>query len=113
MSDELSRFESLAGRLNSYQYHVFRSMVILIIVVKRGYFSYMVPVAQEKFIYVIPSYLSFALDKHIILAVASLVIASFLLPGGKTAHSIFKIPLQHDETSICFFDKRSERAELI
>ena len=36
-----------------------------------------------------------------------------LLFGGKTAHSVFKIPLQLDESSVCFFDKRSERAELI
>jgi len=31
----------------------------------------------------------------------------------ETAHSVFKIPLKPDETSVCFFDKRSERAELI
>ena len=44
---------------------------------------------------------------------ASSRIASLLLPGGKTAHSVFKIPLQPDQTSVCYFDKRSERADLI
>jgi len=36
-----------------------------------------------------------------------------LLPGGKTAHLVFKIPLQPDEKSVCFFDKIYEHAELI
>jgi len=36
-----------------------------------------------------------------------------LLPSGKTAYSDFKIPLQPYETSLCSFDKRFERAELI
>jgi len=51
--------------------------------------------------------------KCIVLAVASSRIASLLLPGGKTTHSVFKILLQPDETSVCFFDKRSEHAKLI
>jgi len=55
----------------------------------------------------------FRSDKRIVLAVVSSGIASLLLTGGKTAHSVFKILLQPDEMSICFFDKRSERAELI
>jgi len=52
-------------------------------------------------------------EKHIVLAVASSGIASLLLPGGKTSHSVFKIPLQPDEMSVYYFDKRSERADLI
>jgi len=55
----------------------------------------------------------FRSEKHMVLAVASSGIASLLLPGGKTAHSVFKIPLQADETSVCYFDKRSEHADLI
>jgi len=55
----------------------------------------------------------FRSEKIIVLAVASSEIASLLLPGGKIAHSIFKIPLQPDKTSICYFDKSSERADLI
>jgi len=55
----------------------------------------------------------FRLDKHIVLVVASLGIASLLLPEGKTAHSVLKIPLHPDETSVCYFDKRSEHADFI
>ena len=36
-----------------------------------------------------------------------------MLPGGKTAHSVFKIPLQPDETSVCYYDKRPECTDLI
>ena len=55
----------------------------------------------------------FQSDKCIVLDAASLGIATLLLPSGKTAHSVFKIPLQLDEMSVCFFDKRSEHVELI
>jgi len=52
----------------------------------------MVAGAQEKLICGIPSY-KFRSDKHIVLAGASSGITSLLLPGGKTAYSVFKIPL--------------------
>ena len=55
----------------------------------------------------------FLFDNHIVLAVVSSGIASLLLPGEKTTHSIFKMPLQPNKMSVCFFDKRSERAKLI
>uniref|UniRef100_K3Y356 ATP-dependent DNA helicase n=1 Tax=Setaria italica TaxID=4555 RepID=K3Y356_SETIT len=38
-------------------------------------------------------------EKHIILAVASSGVAALLLPGGRTAHSRFKIPIAIDESS--------------
>ena len=49
----------------------------------------------------------------IVLSVASSGIASFLLPFGKTAHSVFKILIGVDETSICSISKQSELAQLI
>jgi hypothetical protein len=36
-----------------------------------------------------------------------------LLPGGRTAHSRFKIPLQIDDESICDIKKGTILAELI
>jgi hypothetical protein len=45
--------------------------------------------------------------------VASSGIASLLLPGGKTAHSKFKIPIPIFESSICKIDKGSDLAELL
>ena len=47
------------------------------------------------------------------LSVASSGIAALLLPFGKTAHSMFKIPIDADETSICSISKQSELAQLI
>lgn len=47
------------------------------------------------------------------MTVASSGIASLLLPGGRTAHSKFKIPIPTLESSTCGIDKGSDRAELL
>ncbi|XP_042055739.1 uncharacterized protein LOC121800221 [Salvia splendens] len=49
----------------------------------------------------------------IVLNVASSGIASLLLPGGRTAHSRFKIPINPNEDSICNIKQGSALAELI
>lgn len=50
----------------------------------------------------------------IVLCVASSGIASLLLPGGRTAHSMFKIPIDLlSDTSICSITKESLRADLL
>src|SRR4051812_13280716 len=51
--------------------------------------------------------------KKIVLPVASSGIASLLLPGGRTAHSRFKIPVPTLETSICNINKKDDLAELL
>ncbi|XP_058776053.1 uncharacterized protein LOC131650355 [Vicia villosa] len=51
--------------------------------------------------------------KKIVLPVASSGIASLLLPGGRTAHSRFKIPVPTLETSICNIEKQDDLAELL
>jgi ATP-dependent DNA helicase PIF1 len=50
---------------------------------------------------------------EIVLAVASSGIASLLIPGGRTAHSRFGIPLNVDEYSTCGIDTNDDLAELI
>lgn len=52
-------------------------------------------------------------EGHIVLNVASSGIASLLLPGGKTAHSKFKIPVPALENSTCNIDQGSELAGLL
>ena len=47
------------------------------------------------------------------MAVASSGIASLLLPGGRTAHSRFKIPLTVMNTTICSIKKGTDLAQLI
>ncbi|XP_017239653.1 uncharacterized protein LOC108212437 [Daucus carota subsp. sativus] len=49
----------------------------------------------------------------IVLPVASSGIAATLMPGGRTAHSRFKIPIVLDEFSICGIGSKSDIAELI
>lgn len=52
-------------------------------------------------------------ESRIVLAVASSGIASLLLPGGRTAHSRFKIPLLFDEVATCRIKKGTHLARLI
>ena len=50
---------------------------------------------------------------EIVLNVASSGIASLLLPGGRTTHSWFKIPINVTEDSFCCIKQGSSLAELI
>ncbi|XP_050121397.1 uncharacterized protein LOC126599088 [Malus sylvestris] len=50
---------------------------------------------------------------HIILAIATSGIAATILPGGRTSHSRFKIPLSPDASSTCSISIQSDLAELI
>lgn len=51
--------------------------------------------------------------EKIVLCVASSGITSLLLPGGRTSHSRFKIPLNIHENSSCCVSKNSELAGLL
>ncbi|KAL0439093.1 UNVERIFIED_CONTAM: hypothetical protein Slati_2392300 [Sesamum latifolium] len=50
---------------------------------------------------------------HIVITKATSGIAATLLPGGRTAHSRFKIALMSKTDSFCKIDKQSDLAELI
>ncbi|KAL8105984.1 hypothetical protein AgCh_029703 [Apium graveolens] len=52
-------------------------------------------------------------ERKIVLPVAGSGIAAVLLPGGRTAHSRFKIPLDIDEQSSCGLKNGTDIAELI
>ncbi|KAI3879717.1 hypothetical protein MKX03_028415 [Papaver bracteatum] len=52
-------------------------------------------------------------QSKVVLAVASSGIASLLLPGGRTAHSIFKIPISLKENSTCDVSENTQLAQLI
>ena len=52
-------------------------------------------------------------DNDIATAVASLGIASLLLPGGRTAHSRFKIPINLTEDSLCQIPRQSDEDKLL
>ena len=52
-------------------------------------------------------------QEKIVLCVASSGIAALLLKGGRTAHSMFKIPLDIKENGNCPISKQSQLAEVI
>ena len=52
-------------------------------------------------------------EGEIVLTVASSGIASLLIPGGKTAHSRFSIPLNITEDSACNIKQGSQLADLL
>ncbi|XP_028796091.1 ATP-dependent DNA helicase PIF1-like [Neltuma alba] len=52
-------------------------------------------------------------QSKIVLTVASSGIAATLLPSGRTAHSRFAIPIQVNETSMCFISQGSPLAKLL
>jgi len=47
------------------------------------------------------------------IAVASSGIAASIMPGGRTAHSRFKIPIKLEDNSVCNFTKQSGTAALL
>jgi len=56
----------------------------------------------------------FRAQGDIVLCVASSGIAALLLPGGRTAHSMFKIPVDNlTSESFCSIPKNTQRAELL
>lgn len=55
----------------------------------------------------------FRSESKVVLNVASSGIASLLLPGGRTAHSQFEIPLVLNESSCCNIKQGSMKAELL
>jgi AAA+ superfamily predicted ATPase len=52
-------------------------------------------------------------ERMIVLCVASSGIASLLLPGGRTAHSRFKIPIELSAESLCAMSANSIHADLL
>ncbi|XP_025625339.1 uncharacterized protein [Arachis hypogaea] len=52
-------------------------------------------------------------EKRIVINVASSGIASLLLPGGKTAHSMFNISVELTEDTVCRIKKDSAKAEVV
>ncbi len=52
-------------------------------------------------------------EGKIVLCVASSGITALLLSGGHTAHSMFKIPIDIHEDSVCAITKNSDYADLM
>ncbi|RYR62191.1 uncharacterized protein [Arachis hypogaea] len=52
-------------------------------------------------------------EKKIVINITSSGIASLLLPGGKTMHSMFNIPVELIEDTVCRIQKDSAKAEVV
>ncbi|XP_057746540.1 uncharacterized protein LOC130965797 [Arachis stenosperma] len=52
-------------------------------------------------------------EKMIVINVASSGIASLLLPSSKMAHSMFNIPVELTEDTVCWIEKDSAKAEVV
>jgi hypothetical protein len=49
----------------------------------------------------------------IAVATATSRIATSIMPGGRTAHSVFKIPINITDGSICKFSKQNDTTDLL
>jgi ATP-dependent DNA helicase PIF1 len=52
-------------------------------------------------------------QNKIAVAIAASGVAASILPGGRTAHSCFKIPLTIDDGAVCSFTKQSGTTKLL
>ncbi|XP_019193106.1 PREDICTED: uncharacterized protein LOC109187373 [Ipomoea nil] len=70
---------------------------------------------EQRFVYdtVLSSTAALRSERKIVLNVASSGIASLLMPGGRTAHSRFAIPIVVNEDSTCNISQGSDLAELL
>jgi hypothetical protein len=103
----------ILSQLNSEQRYIY-DVVIQSVYDKTGecFFVYGYGRTRKTFLWIaIISHLHS--EKLIVLAVASLGVASLLLPGGRTAHSRFKIPIAVDESSMCHIKRGTFLADLI
>ncbi|XP_010497251.1 PREDICTED: uncharacterized protein LOC104774316, partial [Camelina sativa] len=110
---ELADHNSLFATLNKEQREVYDA-VIESVIEKKGklFFVYGPGGTGKTFLYktIISRLRS---EKKIVLPVASSGIAALLLPGGRTAHSRFKIPLNALDDTMCNINKGTFVAELI
>nr|XP_043614567.1 ATP-dependent DNA helicase PIF1-like [Erigeron canadensis] len=110
---EAAEHEQLYASLNSDQHSIYEQ-VLKSVHTKTGgfYFVYGPGGTGKTFLYkaIITRLRSEGL---IVLAVASSGIAALLLPGGRTAHSRFVIPVELFETSTCGIKQNTHLAELM
>jgi len=108
-----SRETELATNLNYGQLQAFNTIVATVLDNRPGFFFVSGYGGTGK------TYLWRCIVSHlrsqgkIVLTVASSGVASLLLPGGRTAHSRFKIPCDLDDSSVCDIKRGTMLAELI
>ncbi|KAK4513103.1 uncharacterized protein ATC70_000141 [Mucor velutinosus] len=107
---EAFSYQQKYAQMNATQKHVFETITSSI---NSSHFYLQGPAGTGKtFIY---NTLCHFYRSHgkIVLCVASSGIAALLLPGGRTSHSRFAIPLNIHEQSVCAIKKNDDLADLI
>jgi ATP-dependent DNA helicase PIF1 len=107
---EREQFEQVASSLNPEQRHAFDTVIGTVLDNRSDlFFVEGAAGAGKTFLY---SALCHCLraDSKIVFCVASSGIAALLLPGGRTAHSAFRIPIDIEETSTCSIGKSTQLA---
>ncbi|XP_072065697.1 uncharacterized protein [Arachis hypogaea] len=99
-------------KLNEEQMVVYDKIIDCVSNKRHGFlFVYGFGGTRKTFLYrVLSARLRF--EKKIVINVASSGITSLLLPGGKTAHSMFNIPVELTEDTVCRIKKDSPKAEV-
>jgi hypothetical protein len=106
--------EKLVGNLNSEQYKAFKMIRDAVLNNKGGLFFVSGYGGTGKTYLWNAIVTTIRAYKKIVLTVASSGVASLLLPGGRTAHSRFKIPCDLvDDATVCDIKRGSMLAELI
>ncbi|XP_042970258.1 uncharacterized protein LOC122302876 [Carya illinoinensis] len=99
--------------LNSKQRHVYNSVLGNVLSNEAATFFVDGPGGTEK-IFLYKALLAAVRSRKLVtLATASSGVAASILPGGRTAHSRFKIPLDTDEHNMCCVNKQSAIAKLL
>nr|GEU65446.1 putative PIF1 DNA helicase/replication protein A1-like protein [Tanacetum cinerariifolium] len=113
MDEEWARFTTLYSGLNSQQRVVYDNIMLAVNENNgRLFFVYRSRGTGKTYLWKTIIVWIRSMGK-IVLSVASSGIASLLLPGGQTAHSRFRIPLELDNESCCGIDVVSDLACLI
>jgi len=112
-SSDLLATPDLLSTLNAGQLHAFNSITTTVANNEPGFFfvSGYGGTGKTYLWRCIVSYLR--AQNKIVLTVASSGVAALLLPGGRTAHSRFKIPCDLDDASVCDIRRGTMLAELI
>ncbi|KAH0611538.1 uncharacterized protein H6S33_010803 [Morchella sextelata] len=110
---EAHSYETGVGQLNADQLNCFNTIIQGVENPANAHFFLQGPAGTGKtFLYkVLCNY--FRAQNKIVLCVASSGIAAQLLPGGRTSHSRFKIPIVINESSTCSIDKNTLLAGLL
>ncbi|XP_071739204.1 uncharacterized protein [Rutidosis leptorrhynchoides] len=105
--------ENLFRSLNPEQLTIYQRVIDAVTTKKGGLFFLYGPGGTGKTFLYNTVLAKLRSERLIVLAVASSGIASLLLPGGRTAHSRFVIPLELMENSTCGIKQKTHLAALI